>query len=173
MTPSYLIERLKSVYCVGIMFRGKLAAGVYLGILSLCLAGCSTSRICNQSFTQVEGQLLSSIHLEEADIIHSSYLIQAKVEGELARVMSKKIYAVELRSYEAGRRLCFGLRHDYDIGAVGGEYITFDLQRRASGSTRIMVDYCDRWAGVWPPFIFWNPGGMRESKILDQIFGAQ
>ena len=66
--------------------------------------------------------------------------------------------------------LSFTCHHYYDIGAVGGEYIRFDLEKRDPERTRITVDYSDRWYGIWPPFVFWNPGIFRETTIHKLIW---
>ena len=54
--------------------------------------------------------------------------------------------------------------------ANGAEYIRFRIQKVAPDKSKITVDYCDRWVGMWPPFLFWNPGPFRGSKILEQIW---
>jgi hypothetical protein len=38
--------------------------------------------------------------------------------------------------------------------------------------TRVKVNYTDRWVGIWPPFVFYNPGILRERRISGMIWGG-
>lgn len=44
-------------------------------------------------------------------------------------------------------------------------YISFDLTAKRPNLTQVTVNYTDRWVGIWPPFVFLNPGPRRERNI--------
>lgn len=80
------------------------------------------------------------------------------------------LYATQLEMHIQGEALTLLCKHTYNIGANGGEYIRFKIKKIDENRTSVKVDYSDRWAGMWPPFLFWNPGWVRESRIVTHIF---
>ena len=40
-------------------------------------------------------------------------------------------------------------------------------------ATQVRVNYTDRWIGIWPPFVFYNPGMLRERRISRLIFAGE
>ncbi len=139
---------------------------IFLGIRRL---GWGTTRTYNLPFSQAEAFLLYRLGLDENDLARP-LAVQAKVDSVLAEYMSMKLYRVHIDEYKAGEHLSFTCSHRYNIGASGQECIHFDLLKRTSAKTRVTVDYCDRWAGMFPPFVFWNPGLGREKGIHNEIW---
>ena len=139
-------------------------------LVTVIFTGCGTTRTYDIPFEEAEATLFTRLNLDPVQTTTKPDWVQAKAQNELGRVMTKKLYAVVLHEYDPGTALSFTCHHLYDIGAVGGEYIRFDLRTKSPQKTRITVDYCDRWYGMWPPFIFWNPGLIRESKIHKLIW---
>lgn len=150
-----------------------ITAVVVLVILFALFPGCGTTRKYRMPYAKVEGLLFEHLHLDKDLTLRNPRSVQARAEGDLVRPMSMKLFAVDLHQSTPGQALSFTCHHLYDIGAVGGQYILFDLQRVDEGSTRVTVDYCDRWYGMWPPFVFWNPGPVRERNIHKAIWGKE
>ena len=144
---------------------------VALGSLSSMVAGCGTTRTYKMPYSLAERLLFEHLHIDKDATLRNPHRVQARAEEELERSMSMKLFANDLHASTPGESLSFTCHHLYDIGAVGGEYILFELRKRDEDTTRIKVDYCDRWWGVWPPFVFWNPGLARERNIHNEIWG--
>ena len=124
-------------------------------------------------YSRAEGLLFERLHLDRVSTLRNPQRVQARAEDELERPMSMKLFAVDLHESTPGQSLSFTCHHLYDIGAVGGQYMHFDLRKADESTTRIKVDYCDRWWGMWPPFVFWNPGPARERNIHNAIWGKE
>jgi len=60
-------------------------------------------------------------------------------------------------------------QHEYNIGASGGVMVRFDLVPVDNNNTRVAVSYKDAWVGIWPPFVFWNPGIIVKHRIKDSL----
>lgn len=129
------------------------------------LAGCSTTRQYSMPFAEAEVALFRALHLDKAQVMNNTIMAQAKAEGELEKSMSMKLFAISLHDHVPGKHLSFTASHIYNIGANGGEYIRFDLTAKQPELTEITVNYTDRWVGMWPPFVFLNPGTKREKNI--------
>ena len=139
-------------------------------LLSFIPAGFGTTRTYDIPFDEAATTLFSALHLDPGDTMTNTVSVQAKAEGVLANHMRMKLYAVQLDEYKPGITLAITCSHTYDIGASSAEYIRFRIQKQAPDKSKISVDYCDRWVGMWPPFLFWNPGPFRGSRILEQIW---
>lgn len=129
------------------------------------LSGCSTTRQYSMPFEKAEAALFDTLHLDKDQVLNNTVMAQAKAEGELEKSMSMKLFAIDLHDHVPNRHLSFTANHIYNIGAHGGEYIRFDLTAKQSDMTEITVNYTDRWVGMWPPFLFLNPGFGREKDI--------
>jgi hypothetical protein len=141
--------------------------------IGLFLRGCKTTRIYNIPYDKAESMLLSRLSLDKEVFIHKTQSVQAKADDMLAKSMRMRLYAVRLYWYRPSEGLIFACYHRYDIGATGREYIRFDLEKISAEKTRITVDYCDRWRGILPPFLFYNPGPFREKEIHKAIWGSE
>ena len=133
--------------------------------LAPLLSGCSTTRQYPMSFAKAEAALFDTLHLDKAQVLNDTLMAQAKAEGELEKSMSMKRFAIDLHDYVPDKHLSFTANHIYNIGANGGQYIRFDLTAKRPDLTEITVNYTDRWVGMWPPFVFLNPGPFREKSI--------
>jgi len=143
-----------------------LAAAVLLAVvLAPLLSGCATTRQYPMSFAKAEAALLDMLHLDKDKVLNNTVMAQAKAEGELEKSMSMKLFAIDLHDHIPDNHLSFTANHIYNIGANGGEYIRFDLTAKQPDLTEITVNYTDRWVGMWPPFVFFNPGKGREKSI--------
>ena len=149
-----------------------IAVGILVSstILWACLHNFGTSRTYDISYADAENLLLSSLHISLTELIDRP--LQAKAGDALADSMSMTLYSATLDRYEPNNLLSFTCCHRYNIGATGGEYIHFDIKRVTPAKTKILVNYSDRWRGMFPPFLFWNPGFARERHIHDQVWGA-
>lgn len=161
-----------------VLKRNRYIAGAVLIIImvagvGLFLRGCRTTRIYNIPYDKAESMLLLRLSLDKEVFIHKRQPVQAKADEVLARSMWMKVYAVRLNWYRPSEGLIFSCYHRYDIGATGSESIRFDLEKISAEKTRITVDYCDRWRGMWPPFLFYNPGPFREKEIHRAIWGSE
>jgi len=137
------------------------------------LVGCSTTRTYSMPYAFAEDRLFERLHLEINTTLETPGRVQAKADGDLEGPMAMKRYAVDLHGHTSGESLSLTLSHRYNIGASGGEYIQFELARITDSETRITVNYTDRWWGMWPPFVFWNPGPFREKRIHAAIWGNE
>jgi len=142
---------------------------VLIGLLVFCY-GYGTTQTWNIPYSTAENILFSRLSLDKNKLTAGKLSVQAKVDDNLGKYMSMKIYSAKLNRYEPNERLDFMCQHRYNIGAIGGEYIRFSLTKRSPKKTKITVDYCDRWRGIWPPFVFWNPGLGREKHIHHEIW---
>lgn len=129
------------------------------------LSGCSTTRQYSMPFAEAEAALLDTLHLDKNQVLNNTVMAQAKAEGELEKSMSMKLFAIDLHDHIPDKHLAFTANHIYNIGANGGEYIRFDLTAKQPDVTEITVNYTDWWVGMWPPFVFLNPGTKREKNI--------
>ncbi len=136
------------------------------------LSACASSRIYPMPFAQAETRLYTSLQLDRDQVRTNPVMAQAVATGDLAKPMSMTKYAVSPEIAMPGERLKLTLHHRYNIGAAGAESIRFDLQARGPNATRVKVNYTDRWSGIWPPFVFYNPGMIRERRISKQIWGV-
>ncbi len=134
-------------------------------VVAPLLSGCSTTRQYSMPFAKAEAALFSTLHLDKTQVLNNTIMAQAKAEGELEKSMSMKLFAIDLHDHIPDKHLSFTANHIYNIGANGGEYIRFDLTAKQPDLTEITVNYTDRWVGMWPPFIFLNPGSGREKNI--------
>ncbi len=141
--------------------------------LLFLLSACASSRVYPMPFDQAEAALYESLRLDRDQVRTNPVRALAVAEGELAKPMSMTRYAVNPEIDVPGERLRLTLQHRYNIGATGAEYIRFDLQARGPDTTRVKVNYTDRWVGIWPPFIFYNPGMIRERRISKLIWGGE
>jgi hypothetical protein len=121
-------------------------------------------------FAKAEAALFDTLHLDKTKVLNNTVMAQAKAEGELGKSMSMKIFAIDLHDHVPDKHLSFTAHHLYNIGASGGQYIRFDLTATQANVTEVTVNYVDRWVGMFPPFVFLNPGPFREKKIHEQIW---
>jgi len=133
--------------------------------LAPLLSGCATTRQYPMSFAKAEAVLFDTLYLDKTQVLKNTVMAQAKAEGELEKSMSMKLFAIDLHDHTPGKHLSFTANHIYNIGANGGEYIRFDLTAKQPELTESTVNYTDRWVGMFPPFVFLNPGKGREKKI--------
>ncbi len=67
------------------------------------------------------------------------------------------------------QKLVITIETEYNIGASGSETIRFDVTPVDDTHTRITVNYKDSWYGIWPPFIFWNPGVIVKYRMINSL----
>ncbi|MFB6355802.1 MAG: hypothetical protein ABEJ65_04735 [bacterium] len=140
--------------------------GIVLGfILMLVVSGCASTQNYSMRYERAQKALFENLHLKQSRMTGDTEPGQARVEGALKNSMSMGIYGVDQHRHVPGERMSFTVRHGYNIGATGSESIYFELLGTSPGTTRITVDYSDRWYGIFPPFVFYNPGLLRESRI--------
>ena len=162
-----------SLRSFGALARMRFIFTVASIVLIYVLSGCAATKSYNIPFSRAGAVLFERLHLDEHQALSSPRSVQAKPKGNLAKQMSMELFAVDLHEYTPGTSLSFTCQHLYDIGAVGGQYIRFDLRKQAADKTRVTVDYCDRWYGMWFPFVFWSPGLSQERTILNEIWGRE
>jgi hypothetical protein len=139
-------------------------------LLGLCLCGCRYVQTYEAPYSQIESVLLQRLCIDKADLITSRF-VRINVDSKLAHFMGMKIFGVVLRDHVAETRLRFTARHLYDLGAVGRESITFDIQKIDDRRTKVAVNYSDRAVGFLViPYAYANPGTIREPRIVRQIF---
>jgi hypothetical protein len=124
-------------------------------------------------FSMAETIFYDTLHLDKEQVLSNPVMAQAKAEGDLRKSMSMRLFAIDLHDYTPNQHLSLTSRHLYNIGATGGEYIRFSLTAVTEEQTKIMVNYTDRWIGIWPPFVFYNPGPKRERNIHRKIWGKK
>ncbi len=148
-----------------LMLSVPIATVLLIACIAPLLSGCSTTRQYPIPFAKAEAALFDTLHLDKDQVLNNTVMAQAKAEGELKKSMSMKLFAIDLHDHVPDRQLSFTANHIYNIGANGGEYIRFDLTAKQSNLTEITVNYTDRWVGMFPPFLFLNPGPFREKRI--------
>jgi len=148
-----------------LMFIALAITALLVVIIAPLLSGCSTTRQYNLPFASAESALFDALHLDKTQVLNNTVMAQAKAEGELAKSMSMTLFAIDLHTCIPDKQLSFTANHIYNIGANGGEYILFELTAKSQNQTEITVNYTDRWVGIWPPFVFLNPGPKRERNI--------
>ena len=146
---------------------------IIIAVVLFYLYGFGTSKTYRIPYLETENILLSRLHLNLNELVNRPLSVQAKADDVLAKSMRMKLYAVTLDKYEPNNQLSFTCYHRYNIGAVGEEYIHFDIIKLTPTKTSITVNYSDRWKGVFPPFVFWNPGLARERHIHSEVWGAR
>jgi hypothetical protein len=143
-------------------------------LLLLSLCGCSYNSTFKRPYPQIESALLQRLDTGGKDLGASgtSAWIGSR---ELAECLRAKGF-IGVSAYTAGERIRLWQRESYDIGGIGHNELTIDLQRIDDRRTRISVDYLDRAVGFFLfPFAYANPGGVRERKIakcLAQLEGT-
>jgi hypothetical protein len=74
--------------------------------------------------------------------------------------------SVRISEYTAGQHIQLRSYERYNIGGIGHNELTVDLQRVDAQRTHIFVDYLDRAVGFFLlPFAYASPGGIRERRI--------
>lgn len=141
-----------------------------IGCLAPLFSGYSTTRQYAISFAHTEAALFETLHLDKTQVLNNTKMVQAKAGGDLAKSMSMQFFAIDLHGHVPGKHLSFTAYHIYNIGAIGGEYIRFDLMAKEPKLTEVTVNYTDRWVGILPPFVFLNPGFFREKNIHKLIW---
>jgi len=132
-------------------------------LLLLCLGGCTYSTTFKRPYPEVESALLQRLDTDGKELGTGS--VSAWVGSrELASCLRSG--GIQVSDYTAGQRIRLSRREDYNIGGIGHNELTIDLQRVDSRRTRILVDYSDRAVGFFLiPYAYATPGGVRERKI--------
>ncbi len=152
---------------------GAIAGVAFLFAAAFFLSGCGTTRTYQMAYADAESLLFERLNLDRNKTIETPNRVQAVAKGgKLEKAMSMQRYAVDLQGYTEDESLALTFSHRYNIGASGAEYIHVEINRVAA-ATRIKVNYIDRWWGMWPPFVFWNPGPFRERRIHREIWGKR
>ena len=132
-------------------------------LLLLCLCGCTYSTTFKRPYPEVESALLQ--HLDTGGKELDAGSVSAWVGSrELARCLRSG--GIGISDYTPGQRIRLSRREDYNIGGIGHNELTIDLQRVDDRRTRIHVDYSDRAVGFFLiPYAYATPGGIQERKI--------
>ena len=147
-----------------------LLSNLMVSAFAILLSACASSRVYPVPFDEAEDVLYKSLQLDRNLLRTNPVMAQAVATGDLARPMSMEKYAVVPEVDMPGERLQLTLQHRYNIGATGAEYIRFELKALGPDRTQVRVNYTDRWLGIWPPFVFYNPGMIRERRISRAIW---
>ena len=141
----------------------------------LILSGCGTVRVSTMPYSKTEAQVLSRLGIDKRSLTQTKRkTTQIQVDDVLKKYMAMRIFSVDLQAYEPDIHIRFIAHHLYDIGAVGGEYIQFDIRQLPDKKTRVSVDYSDRAIGcLCFPFAYINPGIIRERRILQHLLDQQ
>jgi len=141
----------------------------------LILSGCGSVRVSSTPYSETETQVLSRLGIDKRSLTQTKRrTTQIQVDDVLRQYMAMRIFSVDLQKYEPDVHIRFIAHHLYDIGAVGGEYIQFDIRQLAANKTRVLVDYSERAIGcLFIPFAYINPGIIREKKILEYLLDQQ
>ncbi len=140
--------------------------------LLLYIVFAPTTRVYGLTYPQTERILLDALHLDANLLFNNPKAMQAKVGPELNRYMKMKLYRVSIARYIPGEYLSMTVSHQYNIGATGQERVTFIISRKSKVKTSVTVDYCNRWVGIFPPFVYYSSSSINESRIQDLIWGS-
>jgi hypothetical protein len=133
-------------------------------LLLLCLCGCTYSSTFKRPYSQVESALLQRLDTDRKELGTGSSTTWI-ASRELARCLRKNGF-IGISDYTAGQSIRLWTREAYDIGGIGHNELTINLQRVDGQRTRIDVDYSDRAVGFFLiPYAYATPGGIRERKI--------
>ena len=124
------------------------------------------------SYPETERMLLDALGLDAERLFNNPKAMQAKVGPELNKYMKMRLYRVRIARHIPGEYLSMSVSHQYNIGANGQERVTFVIRRKSKVKTSVTVDYCDRWVGIFPPFVYYSSGSINESRIQDLIWGS-
>ena len=124
------------------------------------------------TYLQAERMLLDALGLDAKALFNNPKVMQAKVGAELNRYMKMKLYRVRIARHIPGEYLSMTVSHQYNIGASGQERVTFIINRKSKVETSVTVDYCNRWVGIFPPFVYYSSSFINESRIQDLIWGS-
>lgn len=138
-------------------------AFLFLLLLLLCLCGCTYNATFKRPYSQVESALLQRLDTGGKEVGAGA---QAWIASrDLAGCLHENGF-IGISDYTAGQHIQLRRYETYNIGGVGHNELTIDLQKVDAQQTRIFVDYLDRAAGFFLiPFTYANPGGIRERKI--------
>lgn len=92
---------------------------------------------------------------------------------KIDRIFSKdlyEVYEIFILDYNENDSLSFSLVYTYDLASWGNEKIDFTLKKTDDETTTISINYRDFAVGLWPPFIIYNPGVLRERSIYTDLF---
>jgi hypothetical protein len=133
-----------------------------LALLGSCLSGCTYANTFKRPYPEVESALLQRLDTAGKEPGTGSAWIDSR---ELARCLKKR-GLIGISDYTPGQRIRLWTMERYDIGAIGHNELTIDVQRVDDRRTRITVDYLDRAIGFFLiPFAYASPGWVREPKI--------
>lgn len=133
--------------------------------LTLCsLGGCVSVRAVQQPYPKVELALLQRLDMAGKDLNARPQSVSI-VSKELSACLNGS-RAVLVSDYKARQHIRLRTEERYDIGGIGGRFLTVDLRRVDVRRTRVTVDYLDRAVGFLViPFAYVNPGWLREQRI--------
>jgi hypothetical protein len=143
--------------------------------LLFILSGCGTARITSTPYSRTEAQVLRRLGIDKGALTETKRKrTQIEVDQDLKKYMRMGVFAVDLQDYQPDDHIRFIAHHLYNIGAVGGEYVQFEIRRLTRENTRVFVDYSDRAIGcLCFPFAYINPGINREERILEYLLDQQ
>src|ERR1700754_2168676 len=119
-------------------------AFLFLFLLLLCLCGCTYNATFKRPYLQVESALLQRLDTGEKEVGAGA---QAWIASrDLAGCLREKGF-IGISEYTAGQHIRLRRYETYDIGGIGHNELTIDLQRVDAQRTRIFVDYLDRAVG--------------------------
>ncbi len=132
-------------------------------LLLLCLCGCTYNATFKRPYPLVESALLQRLDTGGKEVGAGA---QAWIASrDLAGCLRENGF-VGISDYTAGQHLQLRRYETYNIGGIGHNELTIDLQRVDAQRTRIFVDYLDRAVGFFLiPFAYVSPGGIRERRI--------
>lgn len=143
--------------------RTQCAISCLLVLAVSCLCGCASIQTVQRPYPEVESALLQRLDTGGKDLNAGSWV---RIDSrELTQCLKPPPGSVLVSDYTVGRRMHLKMEERYDIGGIGSNRLTIELQRVDARRTRVAVNYLDKAVGFLFPFAYANPEVARERKI--------
>ena len=136
-------------------------------ILTFALNG-KASIIYDGSLDETNRMILTYLDLDESNFTNKHNEVVSSTNSPLFG-LTETVYHVSIHKHLAFRKTSILLKHEYNIGASGSESIYFNIVPTDDNHTQMTIDYNDSWVGIWPPFVWWNPGVIMEHRIKSSL----
>ena len=152
------------------MTRKKFKLVVLISVLVLILTLTrKTSIIYDGSLDETNRMILTYLKLDENNFSNRhDYMTGLSTNSPLFQ-LTERVFLISMNENGTHSKTSIILKHEYNIGASGSEVICFNIMPINDNRTRVTIDYNDSWIGMWPPFVWWNPGAIITYRIKHSL----
>jgi hypothetical protein len=109
--------------------------------------------------------MLMYLKLDENDFSNKHDFMTALSTNSPLFQLTENVFLISMYENITHLKTSIILKREYNIGASGSEVIRFNIAPIDNNRTQVTINYTDSWIGMWPPFVWWNPGLIMECRI--------